>query len=96
MKRKASKPIQQYGLTLPNLSLKKVILKINVIIILKFFADPKRNGTTNMKSHMGVCKNRLNVSGDPSQAKPIFESRMDESLATWKFNKMPLGRRQLR
>ena len=45
-----------------------------------------------MKSHMGVCKNRLNVSGDPSQAKPIFESRMDESLATWKFNKMPLGR----
>ena len=86
MKRKASKPIQQYGLTLPNLSLKKVILKINVIIILKFFADPKRNGTTNMKSHMGVCKNRLNVSGDSSQTELVFESERDTSLGTQRFN----------
>ena len=27
-----------------------------------------------MKSHMGVCKNRINASEDPSQAELVFES----------------------
>ena len=49
----------------------------------KIFADPKRNGTTTMKSHMGVCKNRLNTSGDQSQTELVFESRGgDGSLGT--------------
>ena len=52
----------------------------------EFFADPKRNGTTAMKTHMGVCKNRLNASGDLSQTELVFESRGDGSLGTWKFN----------
>ena len=51
-----------------------------------FFADPKKNGTTSMKSHMGVCKNRVNASSDPSQAELVFESGGDASLSTWKFN----------
>ena len=39
-----------------------------------------------MKSHMGVCQNRVNASSDPSQAKLVFESGKDASLSTWKFN----------
>ena len=39
-----------------------------------------------MKTHMGVCKNRLNASGDLSQIELVFESRGDGSLGTWKFN----------
>ena len=53
----------------------------------EFFADLKRNGTTAMKSHMGVCKNRLNANGDQSQTELVFESRGgDGSLSTWRFN----------
>ena len=51
-----------------------------------FFADSKRNGTTAMKTPMGVCKNRLNTSGDLSQTELVFESGGDGSLGTWKFN----------
>ena len=39
-----------------------------------------------MKTHMGVCKNRLNASGDLSQTELVFESGRDGSLDTWKFN----------
>ena len=39
-----------------------------------------------MKSHMGVCKNKLNASGDPSQTELVFESRGDAFLGSWRFN----------
>ena len=40
-----------------------------------------------MKSYMGVCKNRLNSSGDQSQTELVFESGGgDGSLGTWRFN----------
>ena len=39
-----------------------------------------------MKTHMGVCKNKLNASGDPSQIELVFESKGDASLGTWRFN----------
>ena len=29
-----------------------------------FYVDPKRNGTTAMKSHMNVCRSRINASDD--------------------------------
>ena len=51
-----------------------------------FFVDPKINGTIVMKSHMDVCRSRINVSDYPSQAELVFESGNGESLGTWKFN----------
>ena len=35
-----------------------------------------------MKSHTGVCQNRLNASSDPSQAELVFELGRDASLST--------------
>ena len=54
----------------------------------EFFADPKRNGTTAMKSHISVCQNKVNASCDPSQAELVFESKGDASLSTWKLNQI--------
>ena len=51
-----------------------------------FYADLKRNGITTIKSHMPICRSRLNACDDPSQSEIVIESRGDGSLGTWKFN----------
>ena len=47
-----------------------------------FYASPKRNRTTAMKSHMIICRSRLNASDAPSQTEIVIKLGRDGFLGT--------------